>query len=207
VGFKTYLRLAPSQVAALSGHVEVILFQHGYAGLQMVEGDQANLCLLIHRDHLARVGGTWPALIAALSAEAPHLAARLQDAAELLEKPVSIARVPYGFVHQPVPDELVYRLGDQACVIPSFTGDGMSMALHSAALAVRSLQAGQTAFEYHQQLARDVAGPIRRAWALYRLGRAGFGRAVLIHALRLWPSLLGQTAAYTRVARKHWLEE
>ena len=207
VGFKTYLRLAPDQIAALRGHVEVILFRRGYAGLQLVEGEQANLCLLIHRDHLAQVGGTWAALLAALCLEAPHLARRLRDAVELLEKPITIARVPYGFIHRPQRDERVFRLGDQACVIPSFTGDGMSMALHSAALAVRSLRAGQSAFEYHQLLAHDVTGPIRRAWTLYRLGRAGPGRAVLIHALRLWPGLLSQTAALTRVARRNWVED
>ena len=47
VGFKTYFRLAPAQHQALSGHVELMLFPGGYAGLQMVEGQKANFCVLV----------------------------------------------------------------------------------------------------------------------------------------------------------------
>ncbi len=205
VGFKTYLRLSPSQQAALQGTVEVILFADGYAGLQMVEGGMANLCLLIHRDHLARVGGQWPALLDDLRAHYPHLALRLAGAEALLDKPLSIARVPYGYVHAPDPAETVYRLGDQACVIPSFTGDGMSMALHSSALAVRCLLRGEPPAQYHARLRHDVSGPIQRAGALYRMGRSRQGQAMLMAMLRVWPGGLRWAASVTRVARSAWI--
>src|SRR6202047_2413994 len=55
VGFKAYFRLAPSQQERLAHVVEVMLFPDGYAGLQTVENGSANLCLLIHRDHLSRL--------------------------------------------------------------------------------------------------------------------------------------------------------
>ncbi len=54
VGFKLHLRLRAAQQAALAGHVEVLLFAGGYAGLQLVEDGVANLCLLADR---ARYGG------------------------------------------------------------------------------------------------------------------------------------------------------
>jgi flavin-dependent dehydrogenase len=179
--------------------VEVILFTDGYAGLQLVEGGRANLCLLVHRDRLARVGGTWEALLADLRGASPHLDARLDGAEALLERPLTIARVPYGFVHTHAPGETFYRLGDQACVIPSFSGDGMSLALHSASLAVTHYLAGKPPSRYHQALARDVAGPIRRAMLLYRLGRADPGQAWLMRAALLWPGLLRHVAAHTRL--------
>jgi flavin-dependent dehydrogenase len=206
VGFKTYFRLDPVQRRALSGAVEVILFQGGYAGLQLVEGGRANLCLLVHRDRLARAGGSWEALLADLQQASPHLRQRLAGAAALLERPLTIARVPYGFIHRAGPAETVFRLGDQACVIPSFSGDGMSMALHSAALAVQHYCAGGTPAQYHARLRQDVAGPIRRAMALYGLGRSAPGQVALLHALRLWPTLLRHAARATRLAEPVWLD-
>ena len=90
--------------------------------------------------------------------------------------------MPYGFVHRPAPDDAAncYRLGDQAAVIPSFTGDGMAIALHSAALAARCIVAGEGAEIYHRRLAEQVGAPIRRAgWldhalSLPFLGAPGF---------------------------------
>lgn len=207
VGFKTYLRLAPAQRDSLADAVELILFVDGYAVLQQVEGGRANLCLLVHRDHLARAGGTWPALLDDLRRISPHLHARLSDACMLLARPLAIARVPYGFIHRPQRGEAVFRLGDQACVIPSFAGDGMAMALHSAALAVRCYLNGVAPAEYHRLLRRDVTLPIRRAMALYRIGRWAPGQALLAQALRMSPRLLGQVAAATRIAEAAWLRE
>ncbi len=205
VGFKTYFRLAPTERAALAGAVEVILFRSGYAGLQLVEGGRANLCLLVHRNRLAASGGSWPELLADLQGESAHLRDRLRGAEPLLDKPLTIARVPYGFIHAPTADETIFRLGDQACVIPSFSGDGMSMALHSAALAVRTHLGGGSPTSYHAMLRRDVSVPIRRAMALYRFGRWGPGQAVLLHALRLWPQFMRIAADATRVARPAWV--
>jgi flavin-dependent dehydrogenase len=205
VGFKMYWRLKPAQRADLSGAVEVILFRGGYAGLQMVEGGRANLCLLAHRDRLADAGGSWTCLLETLTAESSHLRSRLEGAEPLLSRPLTIASVPYGFMHRPAAGETMFRLGDQACVIPSFSGDGMSMALHSAALAVRTHRSGGSPRQYHAQLRQDVGGPIRRAMALYRLGRFGPGQALLVQALRLWPELMRRAAEVTRVARPAWI--
>lgn len=205
VGFKTYFRLAPTERTALAHAVEVILFRGGYAGLQLVEGGRANLCLLVHRKRLAASGGSWPELLAGLKTESAHLRGRLRNAEPLLDKPLTIARVPYGFIHTPTADEALFRLGDQACVIPSFSGDGMSMALHSAALAVRTHLQGGSPASYHARLRHDVATPIRLAMVLYRFGRWAPGQAVLPHALRLWPRFMRMAANATRVARPAWV--
>jgi menaquinone-9 beta-reductase len=199
VGFKTYFRLAPSQQERLAHVVEVMLFPDGYAGLQTVENGSANLCLLIHRDHLPRLGSGWDALLTDLCSTCTHLQQRLTGAEPLLDRPMTIARVPYGFIHRGETDERLYRLGDQACVIPSFSGDGMAMALHSAALAVEHHLAGLPPSQYHRRLAADVVGPIRRAMQLQQLGRSALGQTLLLRAARLWPGLLRHAATLTRV--------
>src|SRR3712207_8011643 len=47
-------------------------------------------------------------------AQSPHLARRLDGAEPLLDRPLAIARVPYGFRHRASPGETLFRLGDQA---------------------------------------------------------------------------------------------
>lgn len=200
VGFKLYLKPTSAQLAALDGVVEVVLFDGGYAGLQRIEGGRVNLCLLIHRRRLAEHGGI-ATLLASLMAGHTHLRTRLDGAETLLTRPLTIARVPYGFLHRAQPGETLFRLGDQACVIPSFSGDGMSMALHSAALAAQFHLAGASPTAFHRQLRRDVERPVRRAMQLYRLGRGVIGQSVLLHAVRLWPALLRHAAHATRVAQ------
>ena len=200
VGFKMYFRLNEAARAALSGHVELVMFPDGYAGLQLVEGEKANLCLLVEKTRLTRLGG-WEGLLDWLCQVSPHLAARLAKAVPLLDTPLTIARVPYGFVHRGEETAGVFRLGDQAGVIQSFTGDGMAIALHSAALAAAAVQAGQPAAAYHRQLADDVAGQIGRAGLIYRLANMAALQPAVFKAASLWPAGLALAAKVTRVRR------
>ncbi len=196
IGFKLHLRLRPAQQAALAGHVELVLFEGGYAGLQLVEDGVANLCLLA--DH-ARCGGNWHALLAGLEREDAHLARRLDGAVPAWDRPLSIFRVPYGFVHHGPEQDGVFRLGDQAAVIPSFCGDGMAIALHSAHLAARVVLAGGAAADYHGAIRRAAGPPVRLAHRAYRLTRSRAVRDLAVGAARRWPSLLRQAALWTRV--------
>ncbi len=208
IGFKLHLRLRPAQQAALAGHVEVVLFGGGYAGLNLVEDGVANLCLLADR---ARYGGDWPAVLAALEREDSHLALRLDGAVAAWDRPLSIFRVPYGYVHRGPDQHGVYRLGDQAAVIPSFCGDGMAIALHSGRLAAEALLAGRDAAAYHAALRRDAGPPVRLAHTLYRLTRSRAVRDVAVLAARRWPGLLRAIARRTRcggaapIAGDEWL--
>jgi menaquinone-9 beta-reductase len=140
IGFKTHPSLSAAQLAALAGHVDVVMFPDGYAGLQRVENGRVNFCLLTKRARLKRAGGDWGRFLAELLSAERHLCARLYGALPLHPRPLAIYRVPYGFVYMPFAEDAspIFRLGDQVAVIPSFTRDGMSIALHSASMAVES---------------------------------------------------------------------
>ena len=71
IGLKLHLRLDAAQTRALEGHVELSLFDGGYAGLQPVEGGIANLCLVVSKARFASLGRDWRRLVATM----PHLAA------------------------------------------------------------------------------------------------------------------------------------
>lgn len=200
IGFKAHFTLHPAQRAALAGFVEVVLFRDGYAGLQLIEGGAANLCLLVERSRFDAAGQDWAALLQDLYRDNPHLARRMEGAAMLQERPLSIFRVPYGYVHagaEALPG--VFRLGDQAAVIPSFCGDGMSIALHSAHLAARCVLHGDDAARYHAAMRHDIGRPVRLAAGLYRLGHNQAARRAILAACGVWPGLMRVVAGQTRV--------
>lgn len=198
VAFKMYFRLAPGQAAALAGHVELALFPAGYAGLQPVEADAANLCCVVRRETLRRLGGTWASLLAHIRSHCPHLAARLHAATPLLDHALAVAAIPYGFVCANTQPGL-WRLGDQAAVIPSFTGDGMAIALHSARRAAQALLAGSSAPAFQRALAAELRPQVRLATMLSRAMVTPAGQHAAQAALRIWPGAMRSIALRTRL--------
>ncbi len=197
IGFKQYYRAGPATLADLAGVIEIVLFDGGYAGVQRVEDGLVNLCLLVDRRRFDASGGD---VLAGLLASEPRLARLLGEATPQLARPLTISGVPYGFVHQgDGADATAFRLGDQVGVIPSFTGDGMAIALHSAGLAAAAVLAGASPAAYHAAFRRDCARQIGRATALQRLGEGRTGRRLLVGGIGLLPGLLRWAAAATRV--------
>jgi len=182
--------------------VELMLFAGGYAGLQPVEGGRANLCLLVQRDRFTAIGRNWPALLAAIGAETPALGVRLDGATPEWTRPMTIAGLPYGLVVRASETDGMWRLGDQAAVIPSFSGDGMSIALHSARLAASAYLAGQGAQAYQARLAADVGAQVWRATWLSRIFVHRGPQHGLLATARLLPAALRLGTALTRVPER-----
>jgi flavin-dependent dehydrogenase len=198
IGFKTHWRLRASARAAIAGKVSVTLFDGGYAGLQLVENGMANLCLLARKATVAAAGGDWPGVLAMLLRE-PELARLLGDAEQISPKPLAIAGVPYGFLNRAPVADGVFRLGDQTAVIPSFCGEGMAIALHSAHRAAAMIAAGAGSEDYQQTMAREFAAPVGRAMQLQRHALNGWPRHLLWAALRTAPGLGRYLVHSTRV--------
>jgi flavin-dependent dehydrogenase len=202
IGFKMHYRLSAEQHAALEGAIEIILFKDGYAGLQLIEGGIANLCLVVMRRRFEEVGKSWDNLVEQIARECPNLRDRLQGAITPFEKPLSIFQIPYGFLHRPSSVDPVglFRLGDQMGVIPSFTGEGMSMALHSGCLAASSLlHRGRSSSTFHNQMRSDIRRQIRLAFLLNKAARQSIGQDLIFHVCRIRPAIMRQVAAVTRV--------
>ena len=199
IGFKMYFRDAALS-RRLAGTVAVTFFDGGYAGLQPVEGGRLNLCLLVDGAHYRSLG-SWPALLARLVTE-PALAA-LASAEPLLPRPLAISRVPYGHLAGPGDDgqkPAIWRLGDQAAVIPSFCGDGMAIGLESGRLAAAMLADGASAAQFQRELLTRTRRPVRLAMAALRLARHPVGRLAAMAGLSAVPGGLALLARLTRVA-------
>lgn len=199
IAFKMYFRLAPAQAAEIAHASELMLYPGGYGGIQPVQGGIANLCCVVQQRYLSSTGNRWEQFLATMQHHCPHLAMRLAGAEPLLDKPIAITHIPYGYIRRTSEDGL-YCIGDQAAVIPSFTGDGISVALHTARCAVAAYVAGEPAPVFQAKLRSGLLTQMRMAeFAADGMNNA-LARAVLPFCLRVWPGVMSVTAKLTRVA-------
>ena len=200
VAFKMYFRLTHTQADELARASELMLYPGGYGGIQPVEGGIANLCCVVQQRYLARVGNRWENFLAKIQQDCPHLAMRLAGAEPLLAKPIAITHIPYGYIRRTT-EEGLYCVGDQAAVIPSFTGDGISIALHSARCAVAAYLAEEPAPVFQAKLRSALQTQMRLAELAADGLNNALARAVLPFCLRVWPGVMRVTAKLTRVAQ------
>jgi flavin-dependent dehydrogenase len=201
IGFKQHWTLSPEQAGCNLGRVELHLFPGGYAGLEPVEACRANLCLVVRKTGFNAAGRSWSSLLESLMASCPSLGARLRGGHPSSDKALAVAAIPYGYVRARGDDGL-WRLGDQAAVIPSLAGEGMSIALHSARLAAEVFLAGGDSQTYQQALARDVGRQVGRATWLSRALVRGWTQALTMQVARAHPNALSWAAATTRIPRR-----
>ena len=150
--------------------VELHLFDRGYAGLVRQEDGSANLCLAAHKSRLDEAGGDPAALLRALGDAHPRLGERLAFA-DGSRRVDAIGHVPYGWrTGETTPG--LFRLGDQAGVIPSLAGEGMGLAFASAEAAVAAWRrdgAGAAAL-FQRRLAARMTQPFALAGLVWRTG-------------------------------------
>jgi flavin-dependent dehydrogenase len=199
VGFKMHWRLAPAQSEILRGAMELFLFRGGYGGLSMVEDGTANLCLVVRRNTLRLLRG-WEELFQSMQNELPTLHERLANAPPCWPKPLAISPIPYG--HLGGPANGVWRVGDQAAVIPSFTGDGMSIALHTGALAAEMHLDGKGPDDYLLSVTDQLRAGMRFASGLSRAMVTPAGRAIAPVLLSLIPDAMARIALSTRIPER-----
>lgn len=196
LGLRVRLGPAPALTRLIQGAIELHLFDRGYAGLVLQEDGSANLCLAVRKSRLNEVGGP-PALLAAIGREVPALGERLAWLAEGAAID-AIASVPYGWrAIETTPG--VYRLGDQAGVIPSLAGEGMGIALTSGVLAGEAVLAGTEAEPFQRDLARRTWRPVAVARAILSAAERPATAPMLLRIMRLAPGLATLLARATRV--------
>lgn len=205
IAFKLHWRVAAPQVAALRSRVKLFLFPGGYAGFSLVENGIANLCLVIRRHHFAQLNNSWDLLLSTLRAEFLPLHQALAGADACSDRPLAIASIPYGFVQRR--SDGPWRVGDQAAVIPSFSGDGIAIALHSARLAAEYYLAGRTNAQFQSDLALHIRSQVRRATLFSQILVRPKGQAIAVAAAQLMPSLVRNIALWTRIPSQHLLRK
>lgn len=156
-GFKRHYRGTTSDPV-----IDLYSFRGGYLGVSPIEDGQTNICGLVHASRLAGLKGRWEAFVETIRREEPRLDAlyaRHEPAQEgfLSSEPVIFrARSPI--------EQGVFMIGDASGIVDPLTGNGMAMAIQSAAVAA-------------PHVLRAVAG--KRDEAAYRQAHSEFfGRRI-----------------------------
>ncbi|WP_237217831.1 NAD(P)/FAD-dependent oxidoreductase, partial [Falsiroseomonas oryziterrae] len=167
IGVKLPLSGTPPEGAIL-----LLACAGGYAGLQPRPGGGANLCAALdpRAPGVAEAARCASGFIAHVAAGSTLAERALRDLRPAVGRPMTVAGVPYGYVHRgggPL------RVGDQLSVIPSFCGDGVAMALCSGLRAADALRRGEAGAAHHARWAAEVRGGMRLAgWLATLTGRA-----------------------------------
>jgi len=199
VGFKLQLHVTPDSLGRLGGVVQLVTFNGGYIGACIVEDRLVTLCWVLHRAVLQRIGTSWLEQAKYFSQQSEILAALLHEAKPQWDKPVAVAGIPYGYLRRGPVASNVFPLGDQLAVIPSFTGDGMSIALYSGIAAAQAVLAGESATQFQARIVDRLRPQFR--WAglvnvLFEVRRLHGFSVKLATAL---PSLVTWLAQSTRL--------
>lgn len=178
----------------LSADLEMHLVPDGYVGICAIEGDRVNVCGLFRsRAPLRDLGQRWPVLLAGPEDSALH---RTLSAGDL--DPASFTAVA-GLDLRPrrARQRTECAAGDAIGMIPPATGNGMSMALESASLAIEPLTdwvRGRCDWETARQRVaetcdRSFAGRLRWAGWLQGALMSPAGRRFVEIALPAAPAL------------------
>ena len=197
MGVRVRLAPHPSLTRLVGDAIELHAFAGGYAGVVLQEDGSANLCMALRRSRL-RAAGDLPGLLRVLATELPPLGERLAHIGSAASID-AIANVPYGWrARGTVPG--VYRLGDQAGVIPSLAGEGMGIAIASAIRAAEHWQrfgpVGAPGFQH--ALRQRLHRPIALAGLLRTLAEHPAMHPLLLTGGRV-PALVGAAARWTRI--------
>ncbi|HEX5412084.1 MAG TPA: NAD(P)/FAD-dependent oxidoreductase [Terriglobia bacterium] len=148
--------------------VEMYLFRGGYCGLAPVENGACNVCCLVHRQQVRQTTlkvqegfAAWLAQVSRL----PVLATRLRDAVQV--SPV-VTTSPVHLARRQAVQSGALMVGDASGFLDPFTGEGISMALHSGRLAGQAVAGaiiqgldGQMAAENYR---RNLSKAVRRGY-------------------------------------------
>ena len=196
------IRLPSSErLAALVGdRIELHFFVGGYAGIVLQEDGSANVCLAVRKSLLGEAAGQPHGLLNHLAARHSAFGERMAGASSDL--PIdTIASVPYGYIRDTAEPGL-FHLGDQAAVIPSLAGEGMSIAVASGVMAAEAWLAGgaDSAPAFQQAFARRAWRPVRAAEAIWHLAERESGASLIAALAGRVPMLTGLAMRASRIA-------
>jgi menaquinone-9 beta-reductase len=163
------------------------------------ETGQANLCMAVRKTRLAEAGGDPATLMEILGNENPALGERLAFAAS--GGTDAISAIPYGWIATETLPGL-FRLGDQAAVIPSLAGEGNGIALASGIAAARAWMTGGAAAapDYQRRFARAARRPVMTAMQLWHMGERPFAARLATRITARFPRIAAHFAGITRIA-------
>jgi flavin-dependent dehydrogenase len=151
------------------------------------------------RDAMRAVGPDWRTQLDHLATQSSAIGDLISGAHFLSAAPAAVSNIPYGYKRRSAAAPNVYALGDQLCVIPSFTGDGTSLALLSGVTAARAILEGISAQRFQSAFLARRRAQFAWASAVDATFKSSAARALSVAATAALPSLARLAANLTRV--------
>ena len=199
LGLRVKIAASPSLTRLIGSSIELHLFDRGYVGLLLQEDGQANLCLAVRKSRLAQADGKAETLLRQLGDAMPALGERLAFLGSVPDAD-AIASIPYGW-RATTTSPGIFRLGDQAAVIPSIAGEGNGIAIASGAAAAAAWVSGgaNAATAFQRDFALRTRRPVAVAKWLWERGEIPWTAAIAVNALKLAPIIAKTFARVTRI--------
>ncbi len=199
VGFKIMLSLTPAAQAGLANHVQLMGYNGGYQGALIVEDGLASLAWIMDAGQAKKLGTDWQKHATFLAGQSPVAGDMLSGARTDWPRSLTVSGLEFGFLRSSVIGANIYPVGGQMAIIPSFTGDGLAVALGTGIEAARALAAGRTADHYQQEMLRRLKSQFRWARALHPLFLYGWTRRAGLTAATAFPHIVTLVANATRL--------
>jgi hypothetical protein len=196
--FKIQFEPASAARQLLAGAVQLTGYRGGYAGACFVENGAVSLCWLADPALMKETEGNWRRQLQWIAGQTPLFGDLVSGARFLADEPVAISSIPFGYMRKDAIADSVYPVGDQLAVIPSFTGDGTSLALASGLRAARAVLAGDGAGAYQRAQIARLGSQFRCAGLAHLAFKSAPLRALSVGALAVAPRLAAMIAELTR---------
>jgi flavin-dependent dehydrogenase len=186
-------------VRAVTDQVELDLVDSGYVGLARQTGG-TNVCALTTQAALERWGPSLDNVMKHFVSENPILRDHVQGAARVGDW-MAVGPVRLGI--RLLARENTFYIGDAACVVDPFAGEGMSIGLYSSRLLLQALeQTKSPAAEAYAALWREAFLPALRWNAVMRMiYRVPLFREPVLRALEWFPRGMNVLTELTRYRR------
>ncbi|GAA0390771.1 NAD(P)/FAD-dependent oxidoreductase [Paenibacillus motobuensis] len=202
---QTYIGVKTHYAVKMEPVIEMYFFHGGYLGLCPVEDGSVNAAALLNRSEFAKAGKSVLSILEAAIQRNQKLAERLATAVPVRDTQAAIA--PVYLQHKPAPWDGLPRLGDASAMIAPLCGDGMSMALRSAALCAPladsflrgSISLLEWEQRYTQAIRQEFASPLRWGSLLQWLMSKPTVQQLLPSAARFAPLLANGLVQATRL--------
>lgn len=120
--------------------IELDIFENGYCGITAVDGkDRFCLCYLTTAENLRNAQGDIKLMEASILSKNERLYRYFNESTRLYEEPLAISQI--NFQKKNLVEDHILMVGDAARLVAPLSGNGMSMAMHGAALAVPVIHA------------------------------------------------------------------
>ena len=179
----------------VTDQVELDLFPGGYVGLVQQEQGLVNLCALTIQDELKQPGQSLDALLKTWTTKNPLLAQRMSTA-KRVSPWQAVGPVVMGLRRLTEPE--LFYVGDAACVVDPFAGEGIAMSLRTSALIRQALASAKPERTYRRLWHSEFDSALRTGSWLRKLITSGILQNLCVRGLERYPTALNWLTERTR---------